>query len=605
MSIKDFFRKKAPAVEGVESAPDEMVIETAKPKVIDSTRLRDAYRILNEYKQGKKHLEQKIVDNEKWFQVRHWECLSDEKKEVEPASGWLFNALANKHASAMDNFPTCSILPREQQDEADAEALSDIIPVVLDQCNFEETYDEANHYKGRVGACCYGVFWNNELLNGLGNVDIKSIDLLSLFWEPGIKDIQKSRNIFHVEMCDNDTLVELYPSLEGKLGGGGFTLTEYFHDESIDTSKKTAVIDWYYKKRVGTKTVLHFCKFVGEEVIFATENEEGYENGWYDDGQYPFVIDRLFPLPNTPAGFGYIDVCKNTQTYIDKLGQSILENALWNAAPRYFVPNAGDVNEKEFQDRTKSLVHYSGNGDGIVPVQSNTLSGIYYEVYNGKIDELKETSGNRDVNTGGSASGVTAASAIAAMQEAGSRLDRDDIKASFRAYKAIILMVIERIRQFYDVARYFRILGPNGTQKFIEYSNESIMLQPTRYENGEAVSYRMPYFDVEIVPAKQSSYSRLSQNELILQLYQLGMFEPARYTTSLAALEMMDFDNKSLVMQKIAENGMMYQQMMMMAPMMGAAPAPEGGGDVNLSESKESSVTENARKRVAESTNPV
>lgn len=603
MSIKDLFRKKASPVDGMEQAPEEMVIETAKPRVIDSTRLRDAYRILNEYKQGKKNLEKKIIDNEKWFQVRHWECLSDEKHEVEPASGWLFNSLANKHASAMDNFPTCSVLPREVQDTADAEALSAIIPVVLDQCNFEETYDEANHYKGRVGACCYGVFWNNELLNGLGNVDIKSIDLLSLFWEPGIKDIQKSRNIFHVEMCDNDVLEEMYPSLEGKLGGGGFTLTQYYHDETIDTSKKTAVIDWYYKKRVGTRTVLHYCKFVGEEVLFATENEEGYEDGWYEDGKYPFVIDRLFPLPNSIAGFGYIDISKNTQTYIDRLGQAMLENALANATPRHFVPVGGNVNEEEFLDRNKPLVHYTGNGQGIIPVQANSLSGVYYDIYLGKIEEIKETSGNRDVSNGGSTSGVTAASAIAAMQEAGAKLDRDDIKASFRAYKEIILMCIERIRQFYDIPRYFRILGANGAQKFIEYSNESILMQPTRYENGEAVSYRMPYFDVEIVPAKKSSYSRLSQNELILQFYNLGFFDPARYTMALAALEMMDFDNKALVMQKVFDNGMMYQQMMAMTPAMGA-PAPESG-EVELNEGAESSVTENARKRVAESTNPV
>ena len=74
-----------------------------------------------------------------------------------------------------------------------------------------------------------------------------------------------------------------------------------------------------------------------------------------------------------------------------------------------------------------------------------------------KIDELKETTGNRDISTGGTTSGVTAASAIAAMQEAGSKLSRDNSKAAYRAYRKIINMVIERIRQFYDLPRCFRI----------------------------------------------------------------------------------------------------------------------------------------------------
>lgn len=628
MNLKDIFnRKKTTSV--AEQTPVTVVDSSANP--IGDKQINEAYHILNHYKGGKAHLEAKIIENEKWFKVRHWETLPDRPKQIEPASGWLFNAIANKHASAMDNIPTVSILPREEQDKGEAEALSAVIPVILDGCNFEETYDEATYYKERTGACCYAVLWNNEMHNGLGDVDIKGVDLLNLFWEPGITDIQKSRNLFHVELCDNDLLEEQYPQLKGKLGGKAFSVAEYMHDENINTEDKSAVIDWYYKKRRGTKNILHFCKFVNNTVLFSTENDPQYaEEGWYADGRYPFVIDKLFPIPGSPAGFGFVDIGKNTQTYIDRLGQAILENALANATPRHFISSASNVNEDEFLDRNNPLIHYAGNGDGIVPVQTNTLSGIYYQVYEGKINELKETTGNRDVNTGGSASGVTAASAIAAMQEAGSRLDRDDIRASYRAFKEVVLMVIERIRQFYDLPRYFRILGPNGAQDFIQYSNENIRMQATRFEGEEAISYRMPYFDVEVVATKQSPYSRMSQNELALQFYNLGFFDPSRADMALSCLEMMDFDRKSFVTEKIAQNGTMFQMMMamqqqmigmqseldringtaiapqMVASMGGGAPAPRGGGKVDIPvEGEESSVTANARKRVAESTSPV
>ena len=630
MNLKDFFRRKAPSVDGMEQAPSSVIDTSTLP--IGREQIAEAYHLLNKYKSGKANLENKIIDNQKWYRARHWDEVGSADDEIKHASAWLFNILSNKHASYMDNFPSCNVLPRELTDQGEAEALSAVIPVVLDGCNFEKTYDEVNNYKGITGTGCYAVYWDNDLHNGLGDINVKMVDLLTLFWEPGITDIQKSRNVFHVELCDNDLLKERYPELEGKLGGGAFNIAEYRYDDTVDTSNKSAVIDWYYKKKSGTKDVLHYCKFVGNTVLFATENEPEYaEVGWYDDGKYPFVFDVLFPVPGSPAGFGFVDIGKDTQKYIDLMGASILENALWSASPRYFVPTAGDVNEAEFLDRKRSLVHYAGQGDGIVPVRTNPLPGICYEVYQGKIDELKETTGTRDVNTGG-ASGVTAASAIAALQEAGSKLDRDDIKAAYRAFKEIVIMVIERIRQFYDEARWFRILGPDGGYKFIQYSNERLKMEPNRFdENGKPISFKMPFFDVEVVPQKASAYSKLSQNELALEFYRLGMFDPSRSDMAIAALEMMDFDRKSFVVKKVSENGTMMDMIMMLqqqmvgmqaeldrvrgtqlAPQMaasmqgGGAPSAPVGGEAHLSEeAKESSVTANARKRVAESTSPV
>lgn len=629
MSLKDIFKRNKP----LDGAGLEGIPSTSEPKEakINASRITEAYHLLNEYKRGKANLEQKIKDNEEWYRVRHWQHLKGGGGDVEPSSAWLFNSLANKHASAMDNFPSPVVLPREERDRGEAEALSHVLPVALDHCDFEETYDSAYFAKLKTGAACYGVFWDQSMHNGLGDINVRHIDGLNLFWEPGITDIQKSANIFHVELCSNDVLEERYPSLHGKLGSKGLQVTEYNYDDQVNTSDKSAVVDWYYKKRVGSKDVLHYCKFVGETVLFATENEpENYPDGWYIDGMYPFVIDVLYHIPGSIWGFGYIDIGKNPQKYIDQMGKVILENGFANATVKHFVPTAGDVNEEEFLDRTKPLVHYSGSGDGIVPVRTSPLSGIYYDIYQGKIDELKETTGNRDVNTGGSASGVTAASAIAALQEAGSRLDRADIRSTYRAFRKVILMCIERIRQFYDLPRWFRIVGADGSPEFIQYANENLAMRPVRFENGQPTEYRMPYFDVEISAEKQSPYSRLSQNELALQFYNLGFFNPQMADQALACLEMMDFDRKSFVTKKISENGTLYDQLMMMqqqmigmqatidrlsgtslapemaASMGGAAPAPVGGEAPKLSaEAKESPVTQKARQRVAEATTPV
>lgn len=608
-------------------------------EVIGREEIQKAQLTLQKYKEGKANLERRIVENEQWYKLRHWECMRKEKtNQVEPSSGWLFNSIANKHADAMDNFPSPNILPREEGDKAEAEMLSSIIPVILEQNDFEETYDNVWDYKLKAGTGIYGVFWDKSKLNGLGDISVRKVDIINLFWESGITDIQRSRNLFHVELMDNDLLIGAYPQLQGKLGNSTMDLSKYVYDDTVDTNGKSAVVDWYYKKNQNGKTVLHFCKYVNDVVLFATENDPQFaERGWYDHGLYPFIFDPLFSVEGTPCGFGYIDIGKSAQEYIDRGNQAIMQNMLSNAKPRHFIRSDGSVNEEEYADMTKDFVHVDGNlgQDSILPIQGKPLNNIYVQVINNKIDELKEVTGNRDISTGGTTSGVTAASAIAALQESGSKLSRQDNKASYRAFRKVCLMVIELIRQFYDLPRCFRIMGENGAARFVQYSNAGITPQFQGIEMGVDMGYRTPLFDIEITAQKQSPYSKMSQNELALQFFGAGFFNPQMADQALACLDMMDFDRKQFIMQKIAQNGGMYQQMLMMqqqmlqmaqmidpamadqmaagimggqpvTPAVGGAPAQNVQKTEALggAEKAEASGTKKARQRVAESTDP-
>lgn len=602
----------SPAVAGVQDGFSALAAR------IGVEQIREANNTLQKYKQGKANLEQRIIDNEQWYKLRHWECMRDKKQQVQPTSAWLFNSLANKHADAMDNFPSPNILPREEGDKGEAEMLSSIIPVILEQNDFEETYDNVQDYRLKSGTGVYGIFWDNEKMNGLGDISILKADLINLFWEPGITDIQRSRHLFHVELADNDLLEQEYPQLRGKLSSSSIDLSKYVYDDTVDTSTKSAVVDWYYKKRQNGRNVLHYCKYVNDVVLFATENDpEMAERGWYDHGMYPFVFDPLFSMEGTPCGFGYIDVGKDTQAYIDRANQAIMQNMLANAKPRHFIRSDGSVNEAEYADITKDFIHVDGSlgQDSILPVQGKPLNNVYIEVLHDKIDELKETTGNRDISTGGTTSGVTAASAIAAMQEAGSKLSRDSNKASYRAFRKVVLMVIELIRQFYDLPRCFRIMGENGTARFVEYSNANLQPQMQGIEMGVDMGYRLPLFDVEITAQKASPYSKMSQNELALQFFGAGFFNPQMSDQALACLEMMDFDRKQGIMQRIAQNGMMYKAAMMMMQQQ-MAPGVSGGTEEPAEETVEKTEalggdgggeaanTKKARQRVADSTSP-
>ena len=331
---------------------------------VGEAQVAEAMQTLQRYKAGKAALDKRIVDNELWFRMGHWKNYQNPMMpgKAQPSSGWLFNSIANKHADAMDNYPEPNVLPRAQDDEETAKILSDILPVVLEQADYESVYSDTWWRKLKQGTGVKGIFWDPALREGLGDIAIRSMDLLMLYWEPGVEDIQDSANFFSLALADNDRLAARWPQLEGKAGSSGITVGQYVSDQNIDTSEKSVVVDWYYKReKPGDRTVVHYCKFCNGVVLYASENDPAMaETGFYDHGKYPFVFDPLFVEENSPAGFGYIDVMKDTQDAIDRMTQAMDENTLAAAKKRYLISDTAGVNEDELLDTAKDVVHIDG-----------------------------------------------------------------------------------------------------------------------------------------------------------------------------------------------------------------------------------------------------
>ena len=536
---------------------------------IGEKEIAEAADILMKYKDGKQTLENRIVEEEKWWKLRHWDTLtaSADANRPKPASAWLFNSIANKHADAMDNYPEPNVLPRERQDEETAKTLSAVLPVIIERNSFEAVYSDAWWYKLKHGAVCYGVFWDSSLENGIGDISITQLDILNIFWKPGIRDIQDTPHLFIVSFADEDDLKRKYPQLNERDSGKIINIKEYVHDDNIDRSSQAVVVDWYYKKQgADGRILLHYCKFAGDTVLFASENDERYrERGWYHHGKYPIELDVMFPEADTPAGFGQIAIAKEPQMYIDKLNQLLLENAAMRCKPRYYVKDSCGINEAEFLDLTKPLVHVEGDvtEERLRRIDVDDMPTNVFNLMTMKIDELKETSSNRDVSQGSSSSGITSGAAIAALQEAGNKTSRDMILASYRTYTKLMYHVIELIRQFYTNTRTFRITGDGGAAQYTKLDNSQLEVVDSMG------NMRKPIFDVVIKPQKRSAYSKLSQNELAKEMYNLGFFNPQNADSALAAIEMMDFDGKEKVKDMVSQGQTLMNQVQMMQEEMG------------------------------------
>lgn len=539
--------------------------ENQRLNIIGKEEITRAREILQKYKQEKQALESRIVNDEEWWKIHNWEQIkkkdlynSEGKQnpngiETPSSSAWLFNSIINKIADFSDCYPEANIRARTGGDVSEAERLKNILPMILKRNNYFKTYLAGVSEKCKHGTGVTYVGWNKDK-DGIGDIEIQDINILSIFWQGGISDIQKSRNVFTVELIDTDILKEQYPDLaENITSDSNNELKKYYYEDYIDTTDKSLVIDWYYKK----KGKLHYCKFVNDIVLFATENEpDEYPNGLYDDGDYPFVFDTLFSMQGSIAGFGFIDVGKMPQEYVDKMDAGILQNVLMNANPRYFERQDSSINREEFLDWTQPFVRTNGNlgAEDLREISVRPLDSTIFSQRDSKVNEIKEVTANRDVSTGGTTSGVTAASAISALIETGSKVSRLAIKGSYDTFEKIVYFIIERMRQFYDLPRCIRITGDDGTENFDSYDNSNLKLQVRQTMTGDTAQY-LPEFDIEVAAQKASPYSKAAQNELALQLYSAGFFNPQNTDQSLACLNVMDFDHKSDIVNQIKKNG--------------------------------------------------
>lgn len=557
---------KKEQVQMMPQTPYEPKVEptvTEAPKMpIGSEEVLKATEILRKYKEGKVNLENRIVENEQYWKLKQYQG-TDLK-----ATSYLWNCINTRHADAMDGYPTCNIQPRQFDDREEAEKLSAILPVIFEQNRYEETYSDLIYYFLKNGGAVQGVFWDATKHNGLGDIAIRNVDFINLFWESGITDIQKSTNVFLTELVDNDILNQRYPQTEGKLNSNPSDIKKYAYDDKVDTSNKSEVVDWYYHTERNGKKLLHYVKYVNDIVLYATENDEMMaDRGLYDHALYPFVVGQLYPIEASLCGYGLIDIAKTTQNALDEINMAITENALDGSTPRYLVSNNTAVNEEEYKDRSKKFVHLESaslDERHILPIVAKDLPSTYVNFLQMKQEELKFITANQDVANGANPSGVTAGSAISALQETAGKSSRDTNKTFYRFYREVVYQVIELIRQFYDMPRCFRIApDASNPESFMNYTNDGLKPQ-SQMIGGMDMGLRLPEFDVSVSAEKQSPYKKMENNELALNFYNIGFFNPQMADQALACLELMDFDQKEEIMDKIRENATLESKLMEM-----------------------------------------
>ena len=136
-------------------------------RIMNAERLNEATQLLLKYQAAKSSVNERIVNAQQWWKLKNWEEIRKNRgvkgATAKPTNtGWLWNCIVGKHADAIDSFPEPIILPRMEDDKAEAQKLSKIVPVVMEMNDFEQTYNDCSWQKMQEGTGVYGIFWNSR-----------------------------------------------------------------------------------------------------------------------------------------------------------------------------------------------------------------------------------------------------------------------------------------------------------------------------------------------------------------------------------------------------------------------------------------------------------
>ena len=510
------------------------------------------YELFKEYVDDYKTTEwPRLDENYNVYTGNHWE--SDEKNGYEdsnpnapkPSTPIIMSTIENIKADLSDEFPEAIISPDSDGTEVAARVLTTVISEELDVCGWAEDY-----YKILQDMLCDGwsaieVGHNPDSNNGFGGTYLYHVINKNFMCDPQVIDLQEGRAVFKFDRRPYDWFKQHYPEHE-KFMKGDDDLIDSDHDHFSSTTEPNnkhsyrLIEAWFRVYDSEAKRYrIHFCKVAGGQVL---ENScDTRPDGYYAHGAYPFVICRLFPQKGNALGLGISDLFKGTQKLSDKLDQIMMMNAFRSSHNRLIVQDGAFVNDDDARDFSKEVIFVQGDPNSCVRwMETKPLPSYLANYIFEKRQSIKNEAGANDQSRGQTGGGVTAGSAITALQDMSTKRSRMEAQCIHIAFKKAIRMMIEVLREFSIVPRDVAITI-QGEKQVVSFTKDNLGFL---FDKDKALPVE---HYINIKTSRQTRYSRMQKNELWLQMLNTlsGTVDPA------IMMEGLDYDGKEELLENI------------------------------------------------------
>ena len=504
---------------------------------------RRIYALFNEYRNAYAAEWERLDRCERIYRGEHWlDVPLQDENEPRPVTPVIQSTIENVRADLMDQMPEAVVLSDGPGHERAAEMLTAVLRENHRLGRFDREYSLLLHDLLVGGYMVQETGYDPEAAGGLGAAFLRAVDTHTILFDPLCTDIQDSRAIFKFAPYPREWFEARYPrealnmredenralriedNYLARSNGEMFLLIECWQRE--------------YDADAGCYRV-HMCKLAGRQLL--EDSRKTKPEGYFAHGQYPFVVTPLFLRKGTALGYGFVDMFETQQRYADKLDQIILKNALMASHNKLLVTGASGFDPDDLRDWSKE-VHRGENLNGVTWFPTAPLPGYLLNYGQSIRQSIREESGSNDFARGQTYGGVTAASAIAALQEAGSKRSRMVARTVHGAFEEAVRQEIEVEREFCIFPRSVALKSAeNGRAERASFKGDD-MFELTARNN------RLPLeFTVSVRAQRENRFTVAAHNELVFKLVQMGMVTPD------IGLELMLFDGKQEAQARMRE----------------------------------------------------
>ncbi len=495
----------------------------------DPERVNRIYFLFEEYRGAYAAEWERLERCERLYRGEHWHGVPErDANEPRPVTPVLQSTIENVRADLMDQMPEAVVTADEPENAQTAAMLTALLLENHRRGRYEREYASLLHDLLVGGYMVQETGFDPDANCGLGGAFLRHADAHNVLFDPLCADAQDSRAVFKLAAYPMEWFRGRYPAQyphmqrdnlgvarrgDGYLGRGAeeeVLLLECWQREYDAQARRFRV---------------HMTKLAGGQIL--EDSRLVKPEGYYAHGEYPFVVTPLFPRKGTALGYGFADMFATQQLYADKLDQIVMKNALMASHNKLLVTGASGFDPDDLRDWSRE-VHQGESLNGVTWFPTAPLPAYIMEYAKSIRQSIKDESGSTDFSRGQTYGGVTAAAAIAALQEASGKRSRMVARIVHGAFEEAVGQELEVEREYCAFPRRVR-LGDGANAMF----DAERMFAVSRLNN------RLPVeFAVTVKAQRENRFTVAAHNETVLSLVKLGMLAPD------AGLELMLFDGK-------------------------------------------------------------
>lgn len=464
-------------------------------------------RLFEKAKKARKAYDEKWLDNYRMFRGKQWKNARPSYRHSEVIN-LIFRAIQSEVPILTDAMPRPEFIPQEPGDFELAKIVNDVLDSDWTYNNWSYKFTEAIYDSHLYGTGFGNVDYDSEINEGMGGVTFKSSDPFYQFPDPNAKNVNEE-SAFYVEAepKDIDVLKARYPHVAEFLKSDiqdiarrdkamgeqirfrsptdNRSVVEGTSSIDIENNNQALEIVCYIDDMTTVQEEIResdpkgsgveISKFVtklkypeGRKIVTVSGvlcHDDAIE---YDDKKYPYVRLTNYIMPREFWGMSEVEQLESPQKIFNKLISFALDVLTLMGNPIWVVDNTAGVDTDNLFNRPGLVVEKEPGSE------VRREAGVELQPYVLQmIDRMKgwfdDVSGSSDVSRGIKPQGVTAASAIEALQDATQTRLRQKSRNIDAFVQDFGQMYLSRVFQFYTVPRVFRVTDDQNVVKYFKF----------------------------------------------------------------------------------------------------------------------------------------